>query len=189
MAGQYFATRPCPPWNDELLHHYTSCCTPPTSPAARSRSIHGQQVKAALEGHVLAEARLTEPQPQSGRALKLSAPRAVRRRKRAWRAAESRRPRRAPGRRARAGSPGVAAAGLHALHALVQPAITWPAPSVNTNGDRIPASCRSRGPSRRLRRVVQHHCNEPSHANPQRFRAGAGHEVRDFESFDRPLRW
>jgi Raf kinase inhibitor-like YbhB/YbcL family protein len=61
MAGQYFGYEgPCPPWNDELLHHYhfvlyaTDLERCPVEGA-----FTGQQVRAALEGHVLAEARLT----------------------------------------------------------------------------------------------------------------------------------
>jgi Raf kinase inhibitor-like YbhB/YbcL family protein len=61
MAGQYFGYEgPCPPWNDELLHHYhfvlyaTDLARCPLEGA-----FTGQQVRAALEGHVLAEARLT----------------------------------------------------------------------------------------------------------------------------------
>ena len=61
MGGQYFGyDGPCPPWNDELLHHYhfilyaTDLERCPVAGA-----FGGQQVRAALAGHVLAEARLT----------------------------------------------------------------------------------------------------------------------------------
>ncbi|NJD31422.1 MAG: YbhB/YbcL family Raf kinase inhibitor-like protein [Gammaproteobacteria bacterium] len=61
MGGQYFGyDGPCPPWNDELLHHYhfvlyaTDLERCPVEGA-----FTGQQVKQALAGHVLAEARLT----------------------------------------------------------------------------------------------------------------------------------
>jgi Raf kinase inhibitor-like YbhB/YbcL family protein len=61
MGGQYFGyDGPCPPWNDELLHHYhfvllaTDLARCPVDGA-----FTGAQVRAALEGHVLAEARLT----------------------------------------------------------------------------------------------------------------------------------
>ena len=61
MSGQYFGyDGPCPPWNDELLHHYhfivyaTDLARCPVEGA-----FTGQQVEAALKGHVLAEARLT----------------------------------------------------------------------------------------------------------------------------------
>jgi Raf kinase inhibitor-like YbhB/YbcL family protein len=61
MAGQYLGyDGPCPPWNDERLHHYhfvlyaTDYARCPVDGA-----FTGQQVRAALAGHVLAEARLT----------------------------------------------------------------------------------------------------------------------------------
>ena len=60
MDGQYFGyDGPCPPWNDELLHHYhfilyaTDLARCPVEGA-----FTGQQVRAAIDGHVLAEARL-----------------------------------------------------------------------------------------------------------------------------------
>jgi len=61
MAGDYYGyDGPCPPWNDERLHHYhfvllaTDLARCPVDGA-----FTGAQVRAALEGHVLAEARLT----------------------------------------------------------------------------------------------------------------------------------
>ena len=61
MAGQYFGYEgPCPPWNDELLHHYhfvlyaTDLVRCPVEGA-----FTGQQVRTAIAGHVLAEATLT----------------------------------------------------------------------------------------------------------------------------------
>lgn len=61
MDGQYFGyDGPCPPWNDERLHHYhfilhaTDLARCPVEGA-----FTGQQVRAAIDGHVLAEARLT----------------------------------------------------------------------------------------------------------------------------------
>ncbi len=61
MSGQYFGyDGPCPPWNDELLHHYhfvvyaTDLARCPVEGA-----FTGPQLEAALKGHVLAEARLT----------------------------------------------------------------------------------------------------------------------------------
>jgi len=60
MGGQYYGyDGPCPPWNDELLHHYhfmlyaTDLERCPVEGA-----FTGPQVRAALAGHVLAEARL-----------------------------------------------------------------------------------------------------------------------------------
>jgi hypothetical protein len=61
MSGQYFGYEgPCPPWNDERLHHYhfvlyaTDLARCPVEGA-----FTGQQVRDAIEGHVLAEATLT----------------------------------------------------------------------------------------------------------------------------------
>lgn len=61
MDGQYLGyDGPCPPWNDERLHHYhfilyaTDLARCPVEGA-----FTGQQVRAAIDGHVLAEARLT----------------------------------------------------------------------------------------------------------------------------------
>jgi Raf kinase inhibitor-like YbhB/YbcL family protein len=61
MSGQYFGyDGPCPPWNDELLHHYhfvlhaTDLARCPVEGA-----FTGPQVAKAIAGHVLAEARLT----------------------------------------------------------------------------------------------------------------------------------
>lgn len=60
MSGEYFGyDGPCPPWNDELLHHYhfvlyaTDLARCPVDGAFTAA-----QVEAAIEGHVLAEARL-----------------------------------------------------------------------------------------------------------------------------------
>lgn len=61
MDGQYLGyDGPCPPWNDERLHHYhfvlyaTDLARCPVEGA-----FTGQQLRAAVDGHVLAEARLT----------------------------------------------------------------------------------------------------------------------------------
>jgi hypothetical protein len=61
MSGQYFGYEgPCPPWNDEILHHYhfviyaTDLDRCPVEGA-----FTGAQVEAALQGHVLAQAKLT----------------------------------------------------------------------------------------------------------------------------------
>ena len=61
MSGQYFGyDGPCPPWNDELLHHYhfvlyaTDLVRCPVEGA-----FTGPQVTKAIAGHILAEARLT----------------------------------------------------------------------------------------------------------------------------------
>ena len=61
MGGQYFGyDGPCPPWNDERLHHYhfvlfaTDLVRCPVEGA-----FTGPQLRKAIDGHVLAEARLT----------------------------------------------------------------------------------------------------------------------------------
>jgi len=61
MRGDYYGyDGPCPPWNDELLHHYVFTlyaldveCLPLES------HFDGPATRAALVGHVLAEATLT----------------------------------------------------------------------------------------------------------------------------------
>jgi hypothetical protein len=61
MGGQYFGyDGTCPPWNDELLHHYHFALF--ATDLARcpvEGPFSGQQLRAALQGHVLSEARLT----------------------------------------------------------------------------------------------------------------------------------
>jgi Raf kinase inhibitor-like YbhB/YbcL family protein len=61
MGGEYFGyDGPCPPWNDALLHHYhfvlyaTDLVRCPLDGA-----FTGGDVRTAIAGHVLAEARLT----------------------------------------------------------------------------------------------------------------------------------
>lgn len=60
MAGKYFGyDGPCPPWNDELLHHYhfvlyaTDLESVPVEGA-----FTGPDVLAAIDGHILGEARV-----------------------------------------------------------------------------------------------------------------------------------
>ena len=60
MSGEYLGyDGPCPPWNDERLHHYhfvlyaTDLTTCPVSDSFTS-----DDVKRAIESHILAEARL-----------------------------------------------------------------------------------------------------------------------------------
>lgn len=58
MAGDYFGyDGPCPPWNDSLLHHYVF--TIYALDLARlpvEGKFNGHEVRAAMEGHVLASA-------------------------------------------------------------------------------------------------------------------------------------
>lgn len=60
MAGEYFGyDGPCPPWNDELLHHYHFVLyATDLERVPVEGKFTGQDVMAALEGHILAESRL-----------------------------------------------------------------------------------------------------------------------------------
>ncbi len=61
MEGDYYGyDGPCPPWNDEIKHHYvfTLFATNLSSLPIDGR-FSGQQVRDALDGHVLASASLT----------------------------------------------------------------------------------------------------------------------------------
>ncbi|OBS10112.1 YbhB/YbcL family Raf kinase inhibitor-like protein [Acidihalobacter prosperus] len=60
LGGRYFGyDGPCPPWNDEIVHHYyfvlyaTDLARCPVE-----GEFTGAQVRAAIEGHVLAEDRI-----------------------------------------------------------------------------------------------------------------------------------
>jgi len=61
MSGQYFGYEgPCPPWNDELLHHYHFVLYATDLARCPVEGVFtGPQVAKAIAGHVLAEARLT----------------------------------------------------------------------------------------------------------------------------------
>ncbi|MGY6631394.1 MAG: YbhB/YbcL family Raf kinase inhibitor-like protein [Wenzhouxiangella sp.] len=61
MAGDYFGyDGPCPPWNDERLHHYVfSVYALDVERLDLPDRFTGQQVLEAIEGHVLASASLT----------------------------------------------------------------------------------------------------------------------------------
>lgn len=61
MGGDYYGyDGPCPPWNDALLHHYVFTLYALDIPAlANGRRMDGHDVRGAIAGHVLAEARLT----------------------------------------------------------------------------------------------------------------------------------
>lgn len=61
MAGDYFGyDGPCPPWNDERLHHYIfSVFALDVERLDLPDRFTGQQVREAIEGHVLASASLT----------------------------------------------------------------------------------------------------------------------------------
>lgn len=69
MGGQYFGyDGPCPPWNDERLHHYLFTLYAldiPKSPV--SGTFTGPDVLKAIEGHVLDKATLTGVYTQNPR--------------------------------------------------------------------------------------------------------------------------
>src|SRR6202789_3960745 len=61
MKGHYFGyDGPCPPWNDSIIHHYVFTLYALDTP---SLNVHGDltgaNVRAALAGHVLAQAHLS----------------------------------------------------------------------------------------------------------------------------------
>jgi len=61
MRGDYYGyDGPCPPWNDELVHHYVfTLYALDVDSLPVEGKLTGAQVRTALAGHVLAEARLT----------------------------------------------------------------------------------------------------------------------------------
>ena len=61
MAGDYYGyDGPCPPWNDEIVHHYVFTLYALDVPrCAVEGRFTGQDVRAAIAGHVLAEAKIT----------------------------------------------------------------------------------------------------------------------------------
>lgn len=61
MGGDYHGyDGPCPPWNDELLHHYVFTLYALDVPRCTvEERFTGTDVRAAIAGHVLAEASLT----------------------------------------------------------------------------------------------------------------------------------
>ena len=61
MGGDYFGyDGPCPPWNDEILHHYVfTLYALDSATCSVSGAFKGGDVLKAIEGHVLAEASLT----------------------------------------------------------------------------------------------------------------------------------
>lgn len=57
MKGEYFGyDGPCPPWNDEIVHHYVfTLYALDIERLALSGAFNGQQVRQAIAGHVLAQ--------------------------------------------------------------------------------------------------------------------------------------
>lgn len=61
MRGDYYGyDGPCPPWNDEIIHHYIfTVFALDIEKLPLGEKFGGPEVRAALQGHVLAEASLT----------------------------------------------------------------------------------------------------------------------------------
>lgn len=61
MAGDYFGyDGPCPPWNDSIPHHYVfTLYALDLERLAVDGSFTGQQVREAMQGHILGEASIT----------------------------------------------------------------------------------------------------------------------------------
>ncbi len=61
MAGDYYGyDGPCPPWNDSIVHHYVfTLYALDVAKCAVGGKFTGGDVRAAMQGHVLAEAKIT----------------------------------------------------------------------------------------------------------------------------------
>jgi Raf kinase inhibitor-like YbhB/YbcL family protein len=61
MEGDYFGyDGPCPPWNDSIVHHYVfTLYALDVETVAVDGELTSESVRAAMKGHVLAEASLT----------------------------------------------------------------------------------------------------------------------------------
>ena len=62
MSGDYYGyDGPCPPWNDEIVHHYVFTLYALDIPALPSLEgkLSGAMLREAMAGHILAEASLT----------------------------------------------------------------------------------------------------------------------------------
>lgn len=61
MSGDYYGyDGPCPPWNDEILHHYVfSLYALDLARLPLEGKFGGAEVRAAMHGHILAQASLT----------------------------------------------------------------------------------------------------------------------------------
>jgi Raf kinase inhibitor-like YbhB/YbcL family protein len=61
MNGDYYGyDGPCPPWNDEIIHRYIfTVFALDIEKLPLDGKFGGQEVRAAMQGHILAEARLT----------------------------------------------------------------------------------------------------------------------------------
>ncbi|MBL8430301.1 MAG: YbhB/YbcL family Raf kinase inhibitor-like protein [Dechloromonas sp.] len=61
MRGDYYGyDGPCPPWNDEIIHHYVfTVYALDLDRLSLEGKFGGPEVRAAMQGHILAEASLT----------------------------------------------------------------------------------------------------------------------------------
>lgn len=61
MQGEYFGyDGPCPPWNDSIIHHYhVTLYALDLDRCPVGGEFGAEEVQAAMDGHVLAEARIT----------------------------------------------------------------------------------------------------------------------------------
>jgi Raf kinase inhibitor-like YbhB/YbcL family protein len=61
MKGNYYGyDGPCPPWNDSIVHHYVfTLYALDTAHLHVQGDLNGANVRAALAGHVLAQAHLS----------------------------------------------------------------------------------------------------------------------------------
>lgn len=61
MRGDYYGyDGPCPPWNDEIVHHYIfTLYALDVAALPLAAKVTGQQLRAALAGHILDQASLT----------------------------------------------------------------------------------------------------------------------------------
>lgn len=61
MAGDYFGyDGPCPPWNDSIIHHYVfTVYALDVDIVPVNGKFTGQQVRQAIQGHILGQAQLT----------------------------------------------------------------------------------------------------------------------------------
>ena len=61
MSGDYYGyDGPCPPWNDEIIHHYVfTVYALDVEKLQVDGKFGGPEVRAAMQGHILAEASLT----------------------------------------------------------------------------------------------------------------------------------
>jgi len=61
MAGNYFGyDGPCPPWNDEIVHHYVfTLFALDVAKLSLATAFSGPDARKAMSGHILAQATLT----------------------------------------------------------------------------------------------------------------------------------